>query len=744
MTALGKARLRSFMHKRAVTALIALSLASALVVARPRVAAQQQQPTSYELIARALAAGQIDEETAHKYRVFAAFGDGRLPAQFTGNDSALTEPPSVVLEAGTRLHTFSAQVQAELRPYFTAPGMPGSWVELSADTADAPPDEAAAVDAAAAAPFASPEMSDRAAPRSRRTRAIHWHTVLAANGAVKVWAQPRHAGDSAKAEALAREITNTIWPALVPVLGRPKSDANTPNSSGGPELDIFLVRPNAATQQRLAQRPGIWAGLAMYADPQVCQDAAFFLLLNGRRPLGSATSSGLLQDAAHEIAHALTGAKPLLNGDCSEYDWMEEATATWAEHKAYPDAQSEHAWASGFLDELHVTLDQSTPGADFNLRAYQSYLFPLYLQLTNQEAAISAIWNEFRRRTLRYGIAKGLEAAGAKPMELFPQFALRNLNEESVDEYTTKDRMRHKPAIADSMDVSIPAGRDEWERAITMNIVDLAAHNAKFTFDGTVRSVAFENTLVPVDHARVWAVPYINGHWGPPLNLSQQHQKLWCRDHPLEDISALVLVFTNVSWEDVTKEVQPQPGFEPMLRAYPTACGPGWTGTTSQLMTSTAQDVVVREHVTSTIRFEVDSSLITSGLPPEHWKSVGGHLSWRITVTGKCTGGKSGGTPIVPDSVEHFATLSLWRDNAGRRHHSATGHWLDADPIYSVQCPEGPSQLAAPTIGAFFTSDVQNDSIATDGKSFGGNYTRQLAPGITVTTTYSFRCSRRC
>src|SRR5687768_1302652 len=41
--------------------------------------AVQQEPTSYALIDQALAAGRIDEETAFKYRVFAAFGDERLP-----------------------------------------------------------------------------------------------------------------------------------------------------------------------------------------------------------------------------------------------------------------------------------------------------------------------------------------------------------------------------------------------------------------------------------------------------------------------------------------------------------------------------------------------------------------------------------------------------------------------------------------------------------------------------------------
>jgi hypothetical protein len=58
-------------------------------------------PTSYELISSALAAGQIDAETAHRYRVFAAFTDTRLPQQYRGDDSTIEEVPASVAEAGT-------------------------------------------------------------------------------------------------------------------------------------------------------------------------------------------------------------------------------------------------------------------------------------------------------------------------------------------------------------------------------------------------------------------------------------------------------------------------------------------------------------------------------------------------------------------------------------------------------------------------------------------------------------------
>ncbi len=90
----------------------------------------EPKPTTYALIDRALEAKRIDEETAHKYRVFAAFGDERLPRDYRGafeqGDRSIE-----IDRAGARLATFSAETRAALAPYFLRPDEPGSWVALS-------------------------------------------------------------------------------------------------------------------------------------------------------------------------------------------------------------------------------------------------------------------------------------------------------------------------------------------------------------------------------------------------------------------------------------------------------------------------------------------------------------------------------------------------------------------------------------------------------------------------------------
>ncbi|MGH7467911.1 MAG: hypothetical protein ACRENP_07975, partial [Longimicrobiales bacterium] len=386
--------------------LIGLAMAIALLTqpsARSGAPQDKSRPTSYQLISDALTAGRITEESAYKYRVFAAFGHPGLPEQYRGIDSLVTEVPRSVFAVGPKLRTFSPQTRAELMPFFLPPSAPGSWVALSA--APDVPREPMPV------PGDDPVDDTSVTPVSERPSTI-WFTKLAAGGAVKVWAQLHHRGDSAKAEKIADEITATIWPALTRVLGRPKSDMQYMLNSGGPELDIFLVRPSftPADSARNVQRYGRsapWRGVTMHTDTTTwpCKEAAFFILLNSVNPVGSATSKGLLQDVAHEITHAITGAKPL-QGACEDYDWMSEATATWAEHKAYPKAQTEHGPAQGFLADVSLSLDERTPG-DFNSHAYDSYLFPFYLMLTGKEAAIPAIWQAFATQAQLAGVNAG-------------------------------------------------------------------------------------------------------------------------------------------------------------------------------------------------------------------------------------------------------------------------------------------------------------------------------------------------
>lgn len=288
------------------------------------------------------------------------------------------------------------------------------------------------------------------------------------------------------------------------------------------------------------------------------------------------------------------------------------------------------------------------------------------------------------------------------------------------------------PRITDSQYVAIPPGEAEY--VITIQVPPApATHAVTFVFDGSVRSVLLENP-----HARVRAMVWADGRVDT-LDLSRQRHTLWCRDAVHENIQALVLVLAH------GERTQGTIGTEPVLRAYPGGCGRGWTGTTSQTITMELpqEGIVLREHVTAILHFAVDSARPHSRDPSKYWKSVGGQISWRISITGRCTGGTTGGQTIAPAAGKPAATLRLWKD-WGRWRHSAAGRYPGSLPRYGVLCPDGVSEVAPLGLAAFFTSDVANDDVAPDGRSFGGHYTRILSPGHTVTQTYSFRCVIEC
>ena len=110
---------------------IGLAVSALALAGSTSTLAAQSQPakTSYQLIDEALAAKRIDGETAHKYRVFAAFGDSRLPSEYRGANAAFELPPEID-EIGSLLETLSATTRAEVAPFFMRPEEPGSWIGL--------------------------------------------------------------------------------------------------------------------------------------------------------------------------------------------------------------------------------------------------------------------------------------------------------------------------------------------------------------------------------------------------------------------------------------------------------------------------------------------------------------------------------------------------------------------------------------------------------------------------------------
>ncbi len=426
---------------RANTSLLLAVLLASLVLTRPHPVAAQggntvyvplalreavagQEPASSkpseQLIEEAEADGSITHEQALVYRVFALFGDSRLPGRFAS--STVPEDSQVMAHLRAEWGSLSAQAKADLSPFLLPPNEPGSWHELTTVGAQA----------------------------GLAAQAIEWRSVVAAGG-VRVWYQTRYTGDDAKAAGLAAAIDARIVPKLNVVMGRTwLADGGLPKNGGDDRLDIYLVR-------RVNYR-----GLATPYNG--CVSTPAWLNVNSDRILGNDTHAGMVQTAAHEMLHAVQFAYPLKDA-CSSYDWLAEASAKWFEHYAYPLAQSEQPYAAAYLDTAYWPLENAAGN-----REYGAYLYPFVVtQDRGNPEAVRRMWENS-------GTMDSLKAVNeAASFDTFwPDFVRYNWNRGPATEYQTWDSLTH--AIRPhSADVVPSSGPNVFRRGLPATLDHLSA-----------------------------------------------------------------------------------------------------------------------------------------------------------------------------------------------------------------------------------------------------------------------------
>ncbi|MGH7472304.1 MAG: hypothetical protein ACRENP_30500, partial [Longimicrobiales bacterium] len=503
---------------------------------------------------------------------------------------------------------------------------------------------------------------------------------------------------------------------------------------------VFLVRPGFTDQDAAYNRNNYgtaeaWHGIAMFADPMKCEEAAFFIMLDSRHPLGSETSPGMLQYLAHELAHAITGRKPLLHS-CREYAWATEATATWAEHFVYPKAQSEQSWASFFMRKVDLPLTED-PGTG-EAYGYDGYVLPFYLELNGRSQAIPTMWERFGTYDLLSGIDAALKGAGPDLQKTFPLFTLHNLNQGSVDQYLKRDTLSSKAEIAHEHEVFLAASREpSREITIPLGIPYLASKYAHFKFDQPVRTITFDNPLTPLQHASVWIVPKVLGTWEAPIDLSRVPAKTWCRDEAF-DIEELLIVFTNNEWKNQNRTVDSRPDL-PKVTAHRVGCM-GWVGTSESVTTITGKNSKIVETISTNIQFAQNRELNTPGQPKEYWRAVNGTIRWQVQATGECSG-VAGGDVIIPDIPDEATTLRIWEEGGKLRHMGANGPWPGDIPRYKVTCRDGSGELVLTSALGWFVTDGDKDEMDPDGKGFSGDFLGEVPPYSVVRHIYRFRCA---
>lgn len=484
--------------------------------------------SSFDLIDQAQTAGQLDEVTALEYRVFATFGDPRLPAAYRGDQTGVTESQALE-DLGNRLDSLPAEAQSLLAPFLLPPAYQGSW---AAPLAQAGP----------------PGIRTLAKPLCGGTLAPGWEAINDPAGKVKVWYDSSVAGDRDRADTIDFAINNEIWPALVDRLGMkaPPSDAKTIGCDGGDgRLDVYVANIQAyGAAGRQDNNLGETFGSR-------CDGATPSYILISHALTGNA----LKATVAHEFMHALQYAYNNKSGCNPDYTWLHEATATWAEDYVYPAYNTEQVYASPFLNNPEKPLNHPSQSGEATYRDYGSYLFFQFLAHTLGPATIRQTWEASETHT---SSLEALDSAlmGGGLREQWAKFARLNFNQPPVDGQSYKgwDGLKTVPrlALGDPQGVSVKLGGAGLVKYTLKDPVDsLSLRYYRFTFaDPTARTILYDNPYRDFkDKVHVQVFEKIAGSWHEEDWTDQQYIG-FCRDRKDQRLEELDIVISNGEWQD--------------------------------------------------------------------------------------------------------------------------------------------------------------------------------------------------
>ncbi len=415
----------------------------------------QSGPSSQELIAAALARGEISAETALTYQVFASFGDERLPSRYHGTNDPLATRP-IADELTARFSTLSPAAQATLEPFTIPPYHRGSWWDLRQNGT-------ASRSARGPAPA---ELRCGQVGTTDPPLFTQWHSLDSAGGNVRIWWQARYVnGDDSTARAYAAQV-DAIWSKLATLMHRqpPSDDGANRNCRGGDDrLDISLVDVSGTGET--------WSYATVdQRSPRAA--GASYILLN--RALPSQYERGALIMA---LMHAFQNAYEV-KGTRSEYEWWAEATQVWAINYVDSNDNMEQRYADAMLqrprDALELQDAWNAPGTWNAAHPYGAYLFPWFVQLSIGKPDIVRLsWETFKSEVNSLKAIDGLLVGGFK--QQWPEFALRLLNRPPVDEFTQADGLE-KDVQYEFSDVVRLKNSGDVSYELNGNVGHLASH----------------------------------------------------------------------------------------------------------------------------------------------------------------------------------------------------------------------------------------------------------------------------
>ncbi len=680
---------------------------------QPGTCSGEPAPTSLDLIGQALHDGDMNEETAALYAVFATFDDPRLPSRYEGGPPIDFESQVDLTSIASQLDSFSPDVRAQVEPFLIAPMHAGSWWDQRYHSQAEP----------AGGDVPGPVLDG------------DWTSIATDNDRVRLWYPVDDFAMFQLANSTKQEIDSHIWPQLVALMGReplPDGGALTPGR-GGDDLTDIVISKDMPTFGAIGLLPGL------------CERTAGFILASP----DEAERLGVPFNVAigHELMHVFQFALDLANraggnGGCGadEYIWWAEASAVWVEDYLYPSANSEHTGARGerqvrdFMTDLTSSLDK---GQDtgfvvaLSSREYGAYLWAFYAARKFGNEVIGEMW----RRMESQGSLQAMDGALPEGFDkAWPEFAVWMLNKAPFDFLRQLDGIQQDPdTFRDQGFGFYSSFRDHDERVElggSVHYAEIGVSDGSFTVDWggedhlamtynsylftdpQIASVAVYNGMTfsvedfdTGDGSKIWTfvprpeeetrglmvqalIKYTGQDWLLE-DWTFYPYKNFCRDVTAERIEELIIITSNSVPEKGYKVSPPGPEIiTDDTRVWVSDMGCNrWEGSLEQV--ETAESGFRMETKVTGLVLERDPSQAS---PPccggynVNYLPVAGTLEWRASGTqGECSVSGSGTAPL--EQHQSFFTYNYYHE--GPHYRTAVGTvGTDVEQHYMLNCPD--------------------------------------------------------
>lgn len=577
--------------------------------------AASRLPSSFTLIDRALTRRDISEETALIYRVFATFGDERLPQRYRGDDSGLIDSDAVS-EATQRFANLSPTARSTLVPFLVPPVYAGSWYDLRRNGNG----QAAAVVSAAPAEY----IDDRCQELAQGL------LIPLASAHFVVWYPPFDHAFWLRANAISISLEERIHPILTDLLREPLSDAGLGCNPSDGRLDVYMPYDPLPGKENVLAMVSVYPNHGCKATPTYMQ-----VLQQGPSEVNT---------MAHEFMHMIQFAyNPAV--ECFDSWWM-EATANWAidyfeNMDNAADDQSEQSYSEWYLTATNYQLVLAD-----GKHEYGAYLWPFYLShytgsyhpelIAQIFAATEVPGNGNLYQVINDRIAGGWETR-------WPEFAALNLNLAPKDLYSQWDHFPYHWGSWSSFGFTKTVTQDEdayyvWSLTNSddpYRIGDLGVFYGGIGVADDVRLLAIANPFVGVPFMRLQALIKRPGQgWQGPEDWSARKWTVLCQDDPAEKVEQVILMYSNSNWQRLTDYTEAPSDMRVVVSDLSCA---GWQGSSRWQIEGESSDGLGQINYTirgeATLRFSLSGRTLTGDALGLQYQPTAGHATWLTTFT---------------------------------------------------------------------------------------------------------------